>query len=117
VSSIDDLVDERNSLKDEIEILKIKLNRVNEKLSNALANLPEESYTLGTGNKLKVVRGKNRNYDWAGIKASIDPALWERILEPKRALLDELVEEGVVPVSLISQHSVSTDREPFVREF
>lgn len=117
MTDIQALVDERNKLKDQIELDKIKLERVNKELSKALANLPDEEYTLTTGNKLKVVRGKNRTYNWAAIQSAIDPALWNQILEPKRALLDELIEDGVVPVSVVSKHSIVTDREPFVREF
>lgn len=117
MSEIEALLDERNRIKDQIKLQEMQLERVNEKLSKALANLPDEEYTLSTGEKLKVVRGKNRTYDWSAIQAAVDPAIWNQILEPKRALLDDLIEDGVVPVSVVSKHSVTTDRKPFVREF
>ena len=115
--SIEDLHEERENLKDEIAILEIKLKRVNKDIQNALAKSPGEAYTLPDGREIKVVRGFNRSYDWDSLQSELPSHLWEQILEPNKARLDELIESGVISPKVVAKHATKTERKPFVREF
>lgn len=117
MTDIQVLRDERESLKDQLELIKVKLDRVNQAIKDALSSRKGESFVLDNGNQIKVVRGFSRKYDWSGLEKELPGAVWDMILEPSQKRLDELIADGVVSPRIVAKNSSRTEREAFIREF